>query len=141
MQLTADLSQLHPEVRRRIVKNVQHEDAAQYALGAVEQAKLKKFYDALAVPGFSKQDIGPLHFVISDDQAARARAAYGELCFMDPDFVTFLKRHHEDMRVREVGTKIQSGYRGPVKTDFGSSKLQVPNSKRSPLAKPVQTHG
>lgn len=133
MQLTADLSQLHPEVRRRIVKNVQHEDAAQYALGAVEQAKLKKFYDAIAVPGFSKKDIGPLHFVISDDQAARARAVYGELCFMDPDFVKFLKKHHEDMRVREVGTRIQSGY---------SRKVQWPRSKaQGQLAKPVQTHG
>jgi hypothetical protein len=133
MQLTADLSQLHPEVRQAIIKNVRHEDTAAYALGAIEQAKLKKFYDAIAVPGFSKSDVGPMHFVISQDQAARCRAIYGDLCFMDPDFVKFLKKHHEDMRVREVGTRIQSGYRAPVR----SPMFKVQGQRRNA----VQTHG
>ena len=140
MQLTTDLSQLHPEVRRRIVKNVQHQDAAQYALGAVEQAKLKKFYDAVATTGFSKTDIGPLNFVISQDQAARCRAIYGDLCFMDPDFVKFLKKHHEDMRVREVGTRIQAGYRGPVQSPM--FKVQSRKLAAGTAALPgVQTNG
>lgn len=128
MQLTADLSQLHPEVRRGIIQNLQHEDAAQYALGAIEQAKLKKFYDAVAMPGFSKKDVGPLHFIISPDQAARCRAIYGDLCFMDPDFVKWLKKGNEDMRVREVGTKIQSGW---------TPGMKVRGQRRNA----VQTHG
>ena len=48
-------------------------------------------------------------------QAAQRLAAtrqYGDLCFADPDFAKFLLKHHPDFRVKDCGTKIQSGYTG-----------------------------
>lgn len=109
MQLTTDLSGLHPETRQQLIKRLAHEDAARYALGAVDQIRLKRYHDAVVKTG-AFNEMGPVQMVISQDQYTRAMEKYGPLCFMDPDFVPFLLRKNDDMRVKQAGTRIQSGY-------------------------------
>lgn len=109
MQLTTDLSQLHPEIRHALIRKLRHEDRARYDLGAVEQVKLKRATDAAVKTG-AFNDVGPMQMVISPDQYQRAMQTFGQHCFMDPDFVPWLLKRNEDMRVKQVGTRIQSGW-------------------------------
>lgn len=109
MQLTADLSALKPEVRNRLIHRLQREDEARYAIGVTEQIRMKKLRDEMVKTG-AYNEVGPMTFIASDDQYQRAMHRYGQLCFMDPDFVPWLLKHNEDMRVKNVGTRIQSGY-------------------------------
>ena len=109
MELTVNLSGLHPDVARGVIKGLQHEDKAQHDLGVLEQLRLKKLLDAAAEPGFNTE-IGRTLMVLSPEQAQAARRLYGDLCFADPDFSKFLLRQNPEFRVKDVGTKIQSGW-------------------------------
>lgn len=106
-----NLSKLPPHLARSIIQTIKREDAAQYALGVIEQRKLKKWHDQFAVPGFNT-DLGRQTMCLSRSQWYEALRIYGQNCFQDPEFAKFLLKYHEDMRVKDVGTKIQSGYTG-----------------------------
>ena len=112
MQLTTDLSQLAPEVRSGIVRRLQYEDLARHALGLAEQARLKRLHDAAGL-GSYKPELGPAQIILSADQWQRAMQRYGTCCMMDPDFVPWLLKRNDDMRVKQIGTKAQVGWRAP----------------------------
>lgn len=131
MQFTTDLSGLAPEVRQQVIRKLQHSDRARYDVGVANQLRLKKFHDQVVQPG-AFNEVGPMQMVIGSDQYQRALQTYGQLCFMDPDFVPFLLRKHEDMRVKSVGTRIQSGWTaasGDGKTMSGPRGSAAPPSK------------
>lgn len=111
MNFSVSLKGLPPAVAQSVIKTIRREDAAQYALGVIEQLKLKRMYDQLAVPGFNT-DLGRQTMVISQSQWQLAMAQYGQLCFTDPDFARFLLKKHEEFRVKDVGTRVQSGFTG-----------------------------
>lgn len=111
MQITADLTGLKPEVRQQLIKKLAHEDKARYDLGLVEQRRMAQMMSAAPVGAF-KRDIGPAQMALSQDQWQRAMAKYGTNCFQDPDFVPWLLKHNEDMRVKQSATRIQVGYTG-----------------------------
>ena len=114
MQFTINLSGVHPEVRNQVIRHVQHEDRARHTLGLIEQARLKKLHDAMAMPGLLNTEIGRQTMVLSRDQWGRFMQKYGEKCWADPDFAPWVlkKSEHADLRVKDVGTKIQVGYGG-----------------------------
>lgn len=132
--LTCNLSQLDPAVRERVLKHLQHEDAAAYALARVEQAKISKFYQENVRAGTTKNGIGPLNFVIHPYLRNQLSAEYGPSIWQDVAFVEWLKKHHDCFRVPEVGTKIQVGYTGAARTPAPKPKptgvLAVPSYKR-----------
>jgi hypothetical protein len=109
MQLTADLSQVPPDVRNAVIRKLAHEDKARCDLGVLEQRRMKQMHDRAGI-GSYKKEIGPAQMILSQDQWQRAMARYGNLIFMDPEFTPWLLKKNEDMRVRDVGTKIQVGY-------------------------------
>lgn len=109
MKLTQDLTGLHPAVAQSVIRHLQHEDRARHVLGQVDQIRLKKLHDQAAVTGMNT-NIGPQQLVVAPDQYQRFRDAYGELFWADPDSSKFVWKHHEDMRVKDVGTRIQSGW-------------------------------
>jgi hypothetical protein len=111
MQLTTDLSQLAPDVRNALIRKLRHEDKARYDMGVIEQQRMARLYRN-APTGAFKADLGPAQFVMSEDQWHRAMQKYGQHIFMDPDFVPWLQKHNDDMRVKQSATKIQVGYRG-----------------------------
>lgn len=113
MQLTCDLSGLHPQVRRRIIQTCEREDCAQQAIAWAEQSRLAKFYQDAAVVGTTKSGIGPMTGVIHVALKQLLAAHYGHATvYQDPDFMKFILKKHEAFRVPEVGTRIQSGYTG-----------------------------
>lgn len=114
MNWTMDLSGLAPASRRAVLAGLQHEDRARHALGVIEQAKLKKFHDAMAIPGVLNNGMGRQVMIRSADQNERFKAKYGQLCWADPDFSKWVlkKTEHADLRVKDVGEKIQVGYTG-----------------------------
>lgn len=126
MILTSDLSGLSPAVRAALVRKLQHADRARYELGVVEQTKRKRFHDAVVQPG-AFNEVGPAQMIMSQDQHQRAMQKYGQLCFMDADFVKWLLKNNEDMRVKQCGTRIQSGWTP------NSGKPTAPSPQPSPL--------
>lgn len=116
MQLTVNLEGIDPATRHEVIRKLQFEDKARYDLGVIEQRRLAQLYRNLPVGAF-KAGIGPAQLVMSPDQWQRAMNASDELrerCFQDPEFVPWLLRHNEDMRVKPLATKIQVGYRAPL---------------------------
>jgi hypothetical protein len=107
--LTMNLAGLPPSVAHRVMRTIKQEDAAAYALGVLDQIKLKKFYDQMAVPGMNT-DIGRQNMVISHGQRLAAYRQYGQKCFADSDFSRFLLKKHPEYQVKDVGTKVQSGW-------------------------------
>lgn len=122
MNFSLSLRGLPPGVAQAVIKTIRHEDAAQYALGVIEQRKLKKLYDDLAVPGFNT-DLGRQTMCLSRSQWYEAMRIYGQNCFQDPEFARFLLKQHEEMRVKDVGTRVQSGFTG---LGFTAPKPQRP---------------
>ena len=110
MKLSQDLTGLHPAVAQSVIRHLRHEDAARHALGLVEQVKLKQLHDQME--GHCHTDIGRQLVTVSADQYQRFRDAYGDLFWADPESARFVWRHHDDMRVKDTGTRIQSGYTG-----------------------------
>lgn len=111
MDFTLNLSGLPPRVAQRIIKTVQHEDAAAYAVGRAEQLRLKKWYDNAATTGMNT-DIGRQTMVMSRGQWLMAMRRFGQLCFADPEFAPWLLKKDDVFRVKDVGTRLQSGYTG-----------------------------
>ena len=111
MELTLNLSGLHPSTAQAVIKGLRHEDKAKHDLGVLEQIRLKKMMDRLMQPGVNTE-VGRVSMVLSPAQRLAATRQYGDLCFADPDFAKFLLKHHPDFRVKDCGTKIQSGYTG-----------------------------
>jgi hypothetical protein len=111
MQLSVNLSHLPIETRRAVVKGIRHEDRARHVLGLVEQLKLKRLADQIVQPGFNN-DVGRTAMIVSPGQYQAAQMIYGERCWADPEFSKFLLKHHPEFRVKDVGTRIQSGYTG-----------------------------
>ena len=64
MQLTTDLSGLGAEVRGALIKRLQHADQARYALGIIEQRRMKQHHDSAGI-GTYKSEIGPARMVLS----------------------------------------------------------------------------
>lgn len=120
MNLTLNLTGLHPETARRVIGNIRHEDRAKHALGLIEQLRLKQLHDQMGAACHT--DVGRQMIVVSPDQFQRFREAYGDLFWADPDSSKFVWRHHEDMRVKDTGTKIQSGYTGSGKLPLATKK-------------------
>jgi len=111
MQLTVNLEHVDPAVRQSIIKGIRHEDKARHDLGVVEQIKLKKFADQVTAAGMNTE-LGRNAMVISEGQYQAAQQLYGELCWADPDFGKWLLKRDSDFAVKDVGTRIQSGYTG-----------------------------
>lgn len=113
MEFTVDLTHLEPAVRNAIARKVRHEDRARFDLGVLEQRRLKQLHDQVAVAGFNN-DIGRQSMVISSDQYTRFMQVYGQKCWSDPAFAKWVLKQdqHADFRVRDVGTKVQSGFTG-----------------------------
>lgn len=111
MDLTINLANLPLAVRQSVCRGLQYEDRARHALGQLEQLRMKRLLDQVAVAGFNT-DIGRTTMCISEDQADRARRVYGQLCFADPDFGKWLLRQNPEFRVKDVGTRVQSGWTG-----------------------------
>jgi hypothetical protein len=113
MQLTCDLSGLAPEVRRQIIHNCEREDLAQQAIAWSEQARITKFYQDAAVVGTTKESVGPMTSVMHIALKQLLAAHYGhQTVYQDPDFMKFIMKKHDCFRVREMPTRIQSGYGG-----------------------------
>ena len=110
MQLTVDLSGMRPDARNGFVRSVRHEDRARYALGLLEQRRMKQQADEVAKAKY-KGDMR-VQMVMSEDQWKRVMNDYGQNCFMDPDFVPWLLKQQEnrDMRVKDPGSKIMTGW-------------------------------
>ena len=127
MQLTVDLSGVRPDARHQFVKDVVHEDKARYALGLIEQRKLKQHADAIGKAKFAGE-FRP-QVVMSADQWKRTMNQYGELCMSDPDFMPwFLKKdENRDLRVKDPGSKIMVGWRGVPSCQ--NPKPETPNPK------------
>ena len=121
MELTINLSGLHPATARGVIKGLQHEDKARHDLGVLEQVRLKKFMDAVAQPGFNTE-VGRTVMVLSPEQREAAYRIYGQMCFADPDFSKYLLKQNPEFRVKDVGTKIQSGYTGKGKSSVISKQ-------------------
>ena len=111
IDFTVNLSALTPELARTVQAGFEHEDVAKYKLGLIEQARLKAMADQLAVPGMNN-DLGRHQMVLSRNQWLQCLRQYGQLCFADPNFAPWLLRKNEDFRVKDVGTRVQSGYTG-----------------------------
>ena len=111
MEMTVNLSGLHPAVQQSVIKGLHHEDKARHDLGVLEQLKLKRMWDKVMAPGVNN-NIGRASSCMSEDQVLQAKRLYGELCFADPEFMPFLLKQHPEFRVRDCGTRIQSGYTG-----------------------------
>lgn len=113
MDFTVNLSGVHPDVARGIVTHLRHEDRARHALGLVEQRRLKQAHDQVVGPGFNT-NIGRQNMVLSQDQWRRFMQLYGQLCWSDPEFSKWVLKQdqHADLRVKDVGTRIQSGFTG-----------------------------
>ncbi len=111
MQFTMSLERLDAGTRNSVLRGIQDEDKARHALGVLEQIRLKKLADALMIPG-ANTEIGRTSMILSPDQYQRAMNRYGELCWADPAFGRWMLKQHSDMRVKDVGTRVQSGYTG-----------------------------
>lgn len=111
-EFTLDLTGLHPAVAQGVIRGMHFEDRARYAMGLIEQRRLKQLADKMATAGGFNNDVGRMSMVTSEDQAMRIRRKYGQLCFLDPDFGKWLltKPEGEDMKVKDVGTRIQTGW-------------------------------
>lgn len=109
MHLTLDLTRLSPELRQSVVKSIHHEDRARYALGVLDQLRLKRLYDQAAEPGWNT-DLGRTSMIVSAGQYQEAINQYGEKCWADPDFAPWLRKRDPVFRVRDVPTKVQSGW-------------------------------
>lgn len=118
MHFTADLTHLPLETRRRVVEKLGDQNAAQLALAKVRQAKIAKMYNDAVAPGTTVDGIGPVSLAIDPYFVSYFRIQYGNGIFNDPDFEKYLKKRGEEFRIRETGTRIQSGYTGPIKTRF-----------------------
>lgn len=127
-ELTFNLQGLPPHIAKRVIATIRSEDAAAYALGVIEQRRLKQWYDNAAVAGLNT-DIGRQNMVMSHGQRLAAYRQYGQMCFADPDFAPFLLRKHEDYRVKDVGTRVQSGFTGKGHT-CPKAKVQSPKLAR-----------
>jgi hypothetical protein len=114
MNWTMDLSRVAPEVRRSVIFGLQHEDQARHALGLLEQRRLKQFHDQMAVPGQLNTELGRQTMTLSRDQWIRFMQKYGQRCWSDPDFAPWVRKQtaHADLRVKDVGLKVQVGYTG-----------------------------
>ena len=111
MQLTVDLSKVHPEVRQRIIQNCEREDLAQQAVAWAEQARMAQFYRDAMIPGAVKPGVGPLQSIMHVALKNLLAAHYGhETVWQDPDFMKFILKKHEEFRVPEVRTKISAGW-------------------------------
>lgn len=111
MQLTCDLSGLPPAVREKVIRNVQHEDAAQFALAQVEQARMAKFVRESAVTGALKEGCGPMTGIIHQGIKNYLAALHGhKTVYQDPDFMKWLQRNHEEFRGMDVRQKIGVGW-------------------------------
>lgn len=122
--LTHDLSALPPDVRERVVKNLQHEDQARWALARIEQAKMAKLYNENVGPGTTKDGLGPLNMVLTQYFRNQLMHQHGQRCMADPDFRKWLRKNYEAVRVRETGTRVQSGWRPvPIKHVLNGSAL------------------
>lgn len=110
-EFTVNLAALTPELARSVRAGFEFEDVVKYRLGLVEQARLKQLADRLAVPGMNT-DLGRHDLVLSRNQWLQCLRRYGTQCFADPEFAPWLKKTNEDFRVKDVGTRIQSGFTG-----------------------------
>lgn len=126
--MSVNLSKLPPATRQRVVRGLHFEDKAKHDLGVLEQLRLKRLMDQTVGPGFNTE-IGRTSMVMSQAQRNAAMRTYGQMCFADPDFGKFLLKHHADFRVKDVGTRIQSGYTGPCSVKSGRSAAKPTTAK------------
>ena len=110
--ITADLTALPRSTREAIRRQLSDEERAKIALARIRQARIAKLYDDAVGPGTTKDGIGPVSMVVDPVLVSYFRRAFGERCFMDPEFVKWIKKEDPSFRVRETGTKVQVGYRG-----------------------------
>lgn len=114
--ITADLTSLPLSTREAIRRQLGDADAAKLALARARQAKICKLYNDLVAPGTTKNGIGPVGMVMDPYLVSYFRRSFGEQCLADPDFVKWIHKEDPSFRVRETGTKVQVGYRGPARS-------------------------
>lgn len=122
MHITADLSGLPLAVRERVVKSVRHEDAAQYALAQLEQARAAAFYRGCTSAGAhggvgrltSAVHVGIKHFL--------AKLHGHAIVHEDPEYLPWLLKHHEEFRVPDGRQRVGIGF--------------TPNLNRTPAPAP-----
>jgi len=113
MDFSVDLSGLRPDVANAVIRKIQHEDRARFELERIEQIRTKALLDQVVKPGFNNA-MGRQTMFLMPSQAHAFRQLYGQLCWADPDFAPWVLKQdqHADLRVKDVGTKIQVGYTG-----------------------------
>jgi hypothetical protein len=116
MDFTVDLSGLPPDVANGVIRKIRHDDRARFDLDLIEQQRTKRLMDQVVAPGWNN-NIGRQTMQISPGQWAAFMRVYGQHCWADPDFAPWVlkQEQHADFRVKDVGTKIQSGYNGKSK--------------------------
>ena len=111
MYLTQDLSRLDPALRESMLKQLAHEDRAQFVLAQIEQAKMAKFCRDHVAPGTTKDGVGPLRSIIHPGLKNYLAAKYGHAtAWRDPDFMKWLTKRFDEFRVPDAGTKVQAGW-------------------------------
>ena len=111
MQFTVNLSGVSPAVRDRVVKNIVHEDVAQYHLACIEQAKMQQMLDqAYAGTGRiieTRPGMGPLTGIMHVGIRNWLAAKYGtKTVYSDPDFMPWIQKKEAAFRGRDGKTKI-----------------------------------
>lgn len=116
MDFTVDLSGMPPAVANQVIRKIRHSDRARFELDLLEQRKLKQLHDEVVAPGWNT-NIGRQTMCITPGQWAAFMKVYGQKCWADPEFAPWVLKQdqHADFRVKDVGTRIQSGYTGRVK--------------------------
>jgi len=114
MQFTVDLTGLNPAVAQGIIKGLHHEDRARHALGLVRQRRMAQLLahnpHAMTGRGELRQNM-----ILDETQWQAFMQVYGQKCWADPDFGKWVLKQdqHADLRVKDTGTRIQSGWTPP----------------------------
>lgn len=130
MVLTADLSELSPQLREAIVKHLCHEDAARLAVSKAEQARAAQMYRNTMRPGENPHHkVGRRHSIIHVGLQQRLAAQYGhETAWQDPDFMKWILKNEESFRVPDVREKISTGWSGSAASQWPSDMKPKPNA-------------
>ena len=109
--LPVDLSALPAGVRKRMHEILSDQNAMEIVKAKIRQRQIAQFHHQnrpRAMDG-----IGPKVMAVDPYFVSYWRMKQGADCWDDPDFVKWLAREEEAVRVRAGGTKTQVGYSGP----------------------------
>lgn len=119
MKFRVNLEGLPANLREQLVKLWAERDRARWKEAQENQTKIAAIYRECAVPGATKDGFGPMTMARDPYLAARDRFKHGDMCYSDPEFLPWLKRHDERVHVPEAPTKIQVGWKGAARNKGG----------------------